>query len=110
PNLTVAITGYYDPLPQTISNQQITALCGQLKSALFINPQPKCKALLSQLNPAFTGANAVIQKLNTTIQNTVSPYNLSNPGHFIFVDVYNAFINHCTPINITISTQDFGNA
>jgi hypothetical protein len=98
PWLVVAITGYPNPYPQASDVQSgITTLCIDV-----IDAMTSCLARWEQLPPALTTIDQVYQKLNTTIQNAVTPFNTGYQGRFIFVNPYQKFLSHEMKLDVTL--------
>ncbi|MGE0539198.1 MAG: hypothetical protein AB7R89_03375 [Dehalococcoidia bacterium] len=102
--LLVAVTNYYNPLPRRLTDDTIRALCDQLQAGF----SGRCREQLNELSPAFIGANAVIERLNRTIEGMVRRFTPFAGGRFVFVDLYRSFIGHCTSINATIAVTPAG--
>lgn len=99
PGLVVAVTGYPNPYPQASDVQaEITALC-----AGVIDAMTSCEERWNQLPPALTTIDKVIQKLNTTIQNAVQPFNIGYQGRFVFVNPYDKFKGHEMKMDVTLN-------
>lgn len=103
PELYVAITNYYNPMPSSISSTQLKAFCDQLSPGVA----GQCNGLLGQMNSALGAANGVLNKLNQTIANTVSPFT-SSSTHFIFVNIHDTFVGHCSVVNMSVSISPYG--
>lgn len=102
PWLVVAIVGYADPYPQASDViSTITQLCTGT-----IDTIQSCSTRWAQLPPALTILDSVIQKLNTTIQNAVQPFNTGYQGRFIFVNPYQKFLSHEMKMDVTLKLDE----
>lgn len=100
PRLVVAVTGYPNPYPSSISaSLQIATLCTPL-----IDTALTCSTRWAQLPPALELIDQVFQKLNTTIANAVSPFAIGSGGRFVFVDTYTKLRSHCMKMEVEIKT------
>jgi hypothetical protein len=98
PWLVVAVTGYPNLYPQASDVQaEITGLCTGVIDSLT-----PCETRWEQLPPALTTIDKVVQKLNTTIQNAVAPFNIGYQGRFIFVNPYSKFLGHEMKMDVTL--------
>ncbi|HEX8968247.1 MAG TPA: hypothetical protein VF937_10220, partial [Chloroflexota bacterium] len=87
PWLVVAVVGYANPYPQAAAvSTDITELCTNTVDAIT-----SCTTRWSQLPAALLALDNVVQKLNTTIQHAVSPFNIGSQGRIIFVNPYDKF-------------------
>lgn len=102
PWLVVAILGYPNPYPQASDvTSAITQLCEGTTDTIV-----SCTTRWSQLPAALTALDSVIQKLNTTIQNAVQPFNTGYQGRFIFVNPYQKFLGHEMKIDVTLKLDE----
>jgi hypothetical protein len=98
PNLVVAIVGYPDPFPQSSDViTPIAQLCEGTTDTIV-----SCTTRWTQMPPALTALDSVVQKLNTTIANAVQPFNTGYQGHFIFVNPYQKFLSHEMKMDVTL--------
>jgi hypothetical protein len=98
PSLVVAIVGYPNPFPQASDvTTAITELCQGTTDTIL-----SCSTRWALLPPALTALDSVIQKLNTTIQNAVKPFNIGYQGRFIFVNPYQKFLSHEMKMDVTL--------
>ncbi|MDB5057699.1 MAG: hypothetical protein JWO59_1171 [Chloroflexi bacterium] len=98
PWLVVAVTGYPNLFPQASDVvAQITGICTGVIDSLT-----PCEVRWNQLPPALTTIDKVVQKLNTTIQNAVAPFNTGYQGRFIFVNPYSKFMGHEMKMDVTL--------
>jgi hypothetical protein len=87
PGLVVAVLGFPDPYPQAGAvTADITELCTNTVDAIT-----SCSTRWAQLPAALLALDTVVQKLNTTIQNAVSPFTIGSQGRFVFVNPYDKF-------------------
>ena len=99
PRLVVAVTGYFNPYPAaTDVVTKVPEFCADL-----IDTIPTCLARWFLLPPALVTLDQVVQKLNTTIQNVVSQFTEATQGRMVFVNPYDAFKDHCTKMDVTIT-------
>lgn len=103
PGLFVAITNYYNPMPPSIDAARQKAFCDQLSPGVA----GKCNGMLGPLNGALGAMDSVLHKLNQKIAEAASPYT-SSSSHFIFVNVHDEFVGHCTIINLSVSLSPYG--
>jgi hypothetical protein len=100
PKLVVAVTGYPNPYPDSLTaTAKIAELCTPL-----IDTIPTCTARWAQLPPALLLIDQVFQKLNTTIANAVAPFATGSGGRFVFVDTYTKLRDHCMKMEVEIET------
>jgi hypothetical protein len=101
PQLVVAVTGYPNPYPDSLeATAKIALLCVPL-----IDTIPTCTIRWAQLPPALLTLDQVFQKLNTTIQNSLKPFQAGPSGNrFVFVDTYTKTRSHCMKMEVTIKT------
>jgi hypothetical protein len=100
PKLMVAVTGYPNPYPKTVTaSAKIALLCVPL-----IDTIPTCTARWVQLPPALEVIDQVFKKLNTTIENAVKPFAIGNAGRFVYVDTYTKTRDHCMKMDVILRT------
>jgi hypothetical protein len=98
PQLVVVIVGYPDPFPQASDvTSPIAQLCEGTTDTII-----SCTTRWTQLPPALTALDQVIQKLNTTSSNAVVPFNTGYQGRFIFVNPYQKFLSHEFKMDVTL--------
>jgi hypothetical protein len=98
PALYIVVVGYPNMYPDStsvISKQQ--SLCQDTQDAVQL-----CTTQWSPFSSALAIADQVIQKLNTTIKNAVSPFTTASQGHFIFVNPYDKFKDHYMKMDVTL--------
>jgi hypothetical protein len=102
PQLMVAVTGYPNPYPKSLTAaSKIALLCVPL-----IDTIPTCTARWVQLPPALETLDQAIKKLNTTIKNAVQPFAIgAPPGRFLYVDTYTKTRDHCMKMEVEIKTK-----
>jgi lysophospholipase L1-like esterase len=98
PNLVVAVTNYYNPLPDHLDAQTIQAYCSQAPNYIY---EAACKSRLPQFNAVLSVESSIISRLNTTVAQVVGTVGAQSPGHFVLVDISKKFIGHCTVIDYT---------
>ena len=101
PGLVVAVTGYPNPYPKADdATTDIASLC----TPLIDNVIP-CTTRWAQLPPALVTIDQVFQKLNSTIQNAVKPFQAGPSGNrYVFVDTYTKTRDHCMKMEVTMKT------
>ena len=100
PRLVVAITGYPNPYPKALeAGVKIAELCPPLIDTIV-----SCTLRWVQLPPALALIDQVFKKLNTTIQNAVSPFAIGSGGRFVFVNTYDKLRDHCMKMEVEIKT------
>jgi lysophospholipase L1-like esterase len=100
PKLMVAVTGYPNPYPKSLTaSSKIALLCTPL-----IDTIPTCIARWVQLPPALETLDQAIKKLNTTIKTAVNPFAIGSGGRFVFVDTYTKTRDHCMKMEVDIRT------
>lgn len=100
PNLIVAVTGYFNPYPAATGViTKIPGFCADLQDTI-----PTCLARWLLLPPALVILDQIVQKLNTTIENTVHEFEIASQGRFLFVNPYEQFKDHCMRIDVEIKT------
>lgn len=98
PNLIIAVTGYFNPYPSaTDVATKIPGFCADLVDVI-----PTCLARWLLLVPALVTLDQVVQKLNTTIEETVHQFEIASQGRFVFVNPYDEFKGHCMEIDVRI--------
>ena len=103
PKLVVAVTGYTNPFPKALdAAPKIAELCTPLIDTII-----SCTVRWVQLPPALELLDQAIKKLNTTIQNAVKPFTLSQPtaGRFFYVDIYTKTRDHCMKMDVKMKTK-----
>jgi hypothetical protein len=102
PQLVVAIVNYPNPYPHAdTATAKIAELCVPL-----IDTIPTCTARWAQLPPALLLLDQVFQKLNSTLKETLAPFNQGPSGNrWVYADVYPKLKDHCMKMEVTIKTQ-----
>ena len=103
PRMVVAVTGYPNPYPKPLdAAAKIPELCTPLIDTIIT-----CTTRWVQLPPALELLDQAIKKLNTTIQNAVKPFTLSQPtaGRFFYVDIYTKTRDHCMKMDVKMKTK-----
>ncbi|MCF6376438.1 hypothetical protein L2K70_02375 [Nocardioides KLBMP 9356] len=101
PGLVVGVVNYPNPYPRAVDVYgKIQQLCTPL-----IDTMPTCTVRWSQLPAALTAIDQAIAKLNTTIKESLAPYQ-SGPGgwRYVYVDVAPKFVDHCMSMKVQIKT------
>jgi hypothetical protein len=107
PNLVVAVTNYYNPMPRGFGQPGRGAqICSQLSGL----SDTGCNFFIDSRDAALVGNEAVITRLNTTIANVVSGYSAASNGRIVLVDIHSAFQGHCTAIDAVVSITPGGTA
>lgn len=92
PWLVVAVVGYPNMYPQSGAvTSDIQSLCTGTTDTIM-----SCETRWNQLPAALSALDQVVQKLNTTIQNAVQPFNTGTQGRFMFVNPYSKFVGSST--------------
>jgi hypothetical protein len=101
PQLVVALLGYPNPYPTALSaTTNVPLLCVPLVDTI-----PTCTVRWSQLPQALVTIDQVFQKLNTTIENSLKPFQAGPWGNrYRFVDTYTKLRDHCMKMDISIKT------
>src|SRR5262245_7795980 len=101
PQLVVAVVNYPDPYPHAdTATEKIAELCVPL-----IDTIPTCTARWAQLPPALIALNQVFQKLNSTLKDSMAPFNQGPSGNrWVYVDAYSKLRDHCMKMEVTIRT------
>jgi hypothetical protein len=101
PQLVVAIVNYPNPYPHAdTAAEKIAELCVPL-----IDTIPTCLARWVQLPPALIVIDQVFQKLNTTLKESMGPFNQGPSGNrWVYVDAYPKLKDHCMKMEVTIKT------
>ena len=102
PGLVVAVVNYPNPYPRAADVvDEIALLCVPL-----IDTIPTCTVRWAQLPLALTALDRVFTKLNTTIKNSLGPFQAGpNGSRFVYVDIYPKFADHCMEMKVTIKTK-----
>lgn len=102
PHLVIAVTNYPNPYPRALDvADEIALLCTPL-----IDTIPTCTARWVQLPPALEVLDQVFQKLNTTIQNAMKPFQAGpNGSRWVYVDTYPKLADHCMKMEVEIKTK-----
>jgi hypothetical protein len=102
PHMVVAITGYPNPYPDALEvTPKIALLCVPL-----IDTIPTCTIRWAQFPPALVTLDQVFQKLNTTIQEAMAPFQAGPNGYrFVYVDTYTKMRDHCMKMEVEIKTK-----
>jgi lysophospholipase L1-like esterase len=103
PNLVVAVTDYYNPMPTQLNAAAISKSCAlphaaRLPSFLGAGAQALCERYFANVSAAFPLIDATIQRLNSVIAQAVGPFAAATHGKVTVVDLYAAFQGHCTSI------------
>jgi hypothetical protein len=102
PGLVVAVTGYPNPYPRAADvADEIVELCTPL-----IDTIPTCLTRWLQLPAALLAIDLAFDKLNSTIKDSLSPYQSGPNGwRYVFVDVKPKFADHCMTMKVQIKTK-----
>lgn len=101
PQLVVALTGYPNPYPDALD---VTPKIAELCTPLIDNILP-CTVRWAQLPPALVTIDQVFTKLNTTIQNSLKPFQAGPSGNrYVFVDTYTKTRDHCMKMDVEMKT------
>lgn len=101
PQLVVAVTGYPNPYPDALD---VTPKIVELCVPLIDNIAP-CTIRWAQLPPALVTIDQVFKKLNTTIQNSLKPFQAGPSGNrYVFVDTYTKTRDHCMKMDVEMKT------
>ena len=102
PGLVVAVTGYPNPYPRAEDvADEIVELCVPL-----IDTIPTCTTRWAQLPAALLALDQAFTKLNTTIKESLAPYQAGPNGwRYVFVDVNPKFEDHCMTMKVQIKTK-----
>jgi hypothetical protein len=101
PQLVIALTGYPNPYPTALSaTTNVPLLCTPL-----IDTAATCTIRWVQLPPALITIDEVFKKLNTTIKDSLKPFQAGPSGNrFVFVDTYTKLRDHCMKMDVSIKT------
>ena len=100
PALMVAVTGYPNPYPKTLTaTEKIVELCPPL-----MDTATTCTLRWVLLPPALEIIDQVFQKLNKTIADSVAPFTTGSLGRIIFVNTYDKTRDHCMKMEVEIKT------
>src|SRR5262245_25146493 len=100
PALMVAVTGYPNPYPKSLTaTEKIAELCPPL-----MDTATTCTLRWVQLPPALEVIDQVFQKLNKTIADSVAPFTTGSLGRIIFVDTYDKTRDHCMKMEVEFKT------
>jgi lysophospholipase L1-like esterase len=96
PTASIVVTGYYDPLPQSVARLTCngdptfgTVFCNFLNSDV-VDP----------LNAFFKNANQGIADLNTALSTVVGRYSAQTAGRVKFAPINQQFIGHCSAMQL----------
>jgi hypothetical protein len=99
PQLYIVVVGYPDMYPDSTSvTSKVSSLCQDTEDAVQL-----CTTQWTPFSPALGVADQVIQKLNTTIANSVAPFTTAMQGHVIFVNPYDKFKDHYMKMDVTLN-------
>jgi len=100
PALMVAVTGYPNPYPKTLTaTEKIVELCPPLMDTALT-----CTLRWVLLPPALEIIDQVFQKLNKTIADSVAPFTIGSAGRIIFVNPYDKMRDHCMKMEVEFKT------
>ncbi|MBA4180759.1 MAG: hypothetical protein C0506_09245 [Anaerolinea sp.] len=101
PALVIAVPNYPNPYPQSLDVvDEIALLCVPL-----IDTAPTCTVRWAQLPPALLVLDQVFQKMNTTLKESLAPFQAGpNGSRWVYADVYPKFKGHCMTMKVTIKT------
>jgi sugar lactone lactonase YvrE len=110
PNLVVAVTNYYDPMPTNVRDDAVKDFCTQLGflAKTFRNAEGQCRSALDQFRPTLKKMDDIIVKLNSTLKAAATPFVKSSGGRLVFVNIHDAFAGHCSAINLGIDAGLLG--
>ena len=102
PGLVVAVTNYPNPYPRAEDvYDEINQLCTPL-----IDTIPTCFVRWLQLPAALLAIDQAFAKLNTTIKESLVPYQSGPSGwRYVYVDVAPKFEDHCMTMRVQLKTQ-----
>ncbi len=103
PQLVIAVPNYPNPYPQSLDVvDEIALLCVPL---LPTDTAPTFTLRWAQLPPALEVLDQVFQKLNTTLKESLAPFQAGPNGYrWVYADVYPKFKGHCMTMKVTIKT------
>ncbi len=101
PKLVVAVVNYPNPFPKsTDAASQIASLC----TPLIDNVLP-CTTRWAQLPPALALIDKAFQKLNSTLKESLAPFNQGSSGNrWVYVDAYPKLRDHCMKMEVLMRT------
>jgi hypothetical protein len=101
PGLVVAVVNYPNPYPSaTSATTNMALLCVPL-----IDTAITCTTRWAQFPPALLIIDQVVQKMNTTLKNSLAPFQQGpNGNRWVYVDVYSKFKDHCMKMDVSIKT------
>ncbi len=102
PGLVIAVVNYPNPYPQSLDVvDEIVQLCVPL-----IDTIPTCTVRWAQLPPALEVLDQVFQKMNTTLKDSMAPFQAGpNGSRWVYADAYPKFKGHCMTMKVTIKTK-----
>lgn len=102
PQLVVAIVNYPNPYPHAdTATEKIAELCVPLMDTILT-----CTVRWAQLPPALLVLDQVFKKLNSTLKDSLAPFNQGPSGNrWVYVDDYPLLKDHCMKMEVTIKTQ-----
>jgi hypothetical protein len=102
PQLVVAVVNYPNPYPHAdTATAKIAELCTPLMDTI-----PTCTVRWAQLPPALLVLDQVFQKLNSTLKDSLAPFNQGPSGNrWVYADAYPKLKDHCMKMEVTIKTQ-----
>lgn len=103
PNLVLAVTNYYNPLPTSISDDTINNFCEPLIDLPGARAETQCRHVLQQGSRNLSQVDKLVTVLNETIEKIVARYSTSTGGRILpVVNIRQSFSTHCTPIQVTL--------
>ena len=102
PGLVVAVVNYPNPYPRAADVVgKISQLCTPL-----VDTMPTCTIRWSQLPAALIAIDQAFDKLNSTIKESLAPYQAGASGwRYVYVDVAPKFENHCMTMQVELKTM-----
>ena len=102
PGLVVGVTNYPNPYPRAEDVvDEIVQLCVPL-----IDTIPTCSTRWAQLPAALLAIDQAFTRLNTTIKESLAPYQAGPNGwRYVYVDVAPKFEDHCMTMKVQIKTK-----
>jgi hypothetical protein len=102
PQLVVAVVNYPNPFPHAdTATEKIAELCVPLIDTIIT-----CTTRWVQLPPALLLIDQVFQKLNSTLKDSLAPFNQGPSGNrWVYADDYPKLKDYCMKMEVTIKTQ-----
>ena len=102
PQLVVAVVNYPNPYPHAdTAAEKIAQLCTPLIDTILT-----CTVRWVQLPPALLLLDQVFTKMNSTLKDSMAPFNQGPSGNrWVYVDAAPKLVDHCMKMEVTIKTQ-----